>query len=121
MAEVGSVNQSATNMRQSDKPTRHTYAPMHTSATQSLTYDIVALVFDRNVVSEVLGVISFGLIQNLVMRMDSLNAQLFSKVRSYSRDVGQWVALVDNALDVGVGVATRVDGVNHICDVETYK
>ena len=89
-----------------------------TPLSKRLTNDVLTFLLDGDVVAEILGMIPLRLIKNLVVRVDPLYAQLFPKVGSDSRDVGQRVAFVYDALDVGVGVPAGVDGVNHICDVE---
>ena len=82
------------------------------------TNDVLALLFDWDIVPKVLGMISLCLVQDLIVRVDPLYAQLLAEVRSDSGDVGQRIALVNDALNVGVGVSAGVDGVNHISDVE---
>ena len=79
----------------------------------------MAVFRDGYIVAEALSVIPFRLVENLIVRMNSLYAQLFSKVGCDSRDVGQRVALVNDALNVGVGIAAGIDSVDHILDVET--
>jgi len=80
--------------------------------------DVLALLFDWDIVPKILGMVSFRLVQDLIVRVDPLYAQLLAEVRSDSGDVGQRIALVNDALNVGVGVSAGVDGVYHISDVE---
>lgn len=76
--------------------------------------DVVAVLFDGNVVSEGAVVVPFGLIEDVVVLMDASDQQLLAEVRRRADLAGERITLEFDPVHIDVPLAAGVYGVDDV-------